>query len=87
MYVIYHSSDSFAEVTGISMTSLFENNQHMNNIHVLYIERGMSDKNKKLLECIAAKYGRELEFMEMPDWSEKLNIELKSCKAGWLGFG
>lgn len=87
MYVVYHSSDLFAEVTGVSMTSLFENNQHMNNIHVLYIERGMSDKKKKLLECIAAKYGRELEFMEMPDWSDKLNIELKSCKEGWLGFG
>lgn len=87
MYVIYHSSDSFAEVTGVSMTSLFENNKHMDNIHVLYIERGMSNKNKKILESIAAKYGREFEFMEMPNWSEKLNIELKSCKAGWLGFG
>lgn len=87
MYVIYHSSDSFAEVTGVSMISLFENNQHINNIHVLYIERGMSDENRTLLECIAAKYGRELEFMEMPDWSETLNIELKSCKTGWLGFG
>lgn len=87
MYVIYHSSDSFAEVTGVSMISLFENNKQMRNIHVLYIQRGMSDKNKKALEKIANKYARELEFMEMPKWSEKLNIELKSCKSGWLGFG
>lgn len=87
MYVIYHSSDAFAEVTGVSMLSLFENNKHMDSIQVLYIERGMTETNKTLLQSIAQQYGRELQFMEMPDWSEKLNICLKSCKAGWLGFG
>lgn len=87
MYVIYHSSDSFAEVTGVSIISLFENNKEMKNIHVLYIERGMSDDNKAKIKSIAKKYNRELEFMEMPNWSEKLNIDLKSSKAGWLGFG
>lgn len=87
MYVIYHSSDSFAEVTGVSMISLFESNKSMDDIHVLYIERGMSEQKKEILHSVARKYGRELEFMEMPNWSEKLNIELKSCKAGWLGFG
>lgn len=87
MYVIYHSSDSFAEVTGISMISLFENSKGIKNIHVLYIERDMSDENKVKIEAIAKKYNRELEFMEMPNWSEKLDIKLKSCKAGWLGFG
>ena len=87
MYVIYHSSDSFAEVTGVSMVSLFENNKQMDRIQVLYIERGMSDENKMKLQSIAEKYNREISFMEMPNWSEKLNIELKSSKAGWLGFG
>lgn len=87
VYVIYHSSDSFAEVTGVSMVSLFENNKQMDRIQVLYIERGMSDENKMKLQSIAEKYNREISFMEMPNWSEKLNIELKSSKAGWLGFG
>ena len=87
MYVIYHSSDSFASVTGVSMASLFENNQSMDHIHVLYIERGMTENNKRKLLEIANKYGRELEFMEMPNWSERLGIQLKSCKKGWLGFG
>ena len=87
MYVIYHSSDSFASVTGVSMVSLFENNQKMDHIHVLYIERGITDKNKKKLTELADRYGRELEFMEMPNWSEKLNINLRSSKKGWLGFG
>ena len=87
MYVIYHSSDSFTSVTGVSMVSLFENNKGMDHIHVLYIEHGMKDENKQLLKGVADQYGRELEFMEMPNWSKKLNINLRSSKKGWLGFG
>ncbi len=87
MFVIYHSSDSFANVTGISMISLFENNKHMDRIRVLYIEKGVSDNNKRILKSITEKYNREIEFLEMPNWSSKLNIELNSCKSGWLGFG
>ncbi len=87
MYVIYHSSDSFAGVTGVSMLSLFENNKEFDEIHVLYIERGMSEENRCKLRSIAETYGRQLEFMEMPNWSERLGITLKSCKSGWLGFG
>ncbi len=87
MYVIYHSSDSFASVTGVSMISLFENNKEIDHIHVLYIERGMSDENKRILAGIADQYGRELEFLEMPNWSERLKINLRSSKKGWLGFG
>ncbi|MCU6733089.1 glycosyltransferase family 8 protein [Diplocloster agilis] len=87
MFVIYHSSDSFAGIAGVSMVSLFENNKHFPKIHVHYIERDMTDENKELLLSIAIKYGRTIEFMEMPNWSDKLNIELKSCKDGWLGFG
>ena len=87
MYVIYHSSDSFASVTGVSMLSLFENNKDAEDIHVLYIERGISDNNKALLKKIADDYGRTIEFMPMPDWSEKMSTQLKSCKKGWLGFG
>ncbi len=87
MYVIYHSSDSFASVTGVSMVSLFENNKGMDYIHVLYIERGMTEENRNILESIAKRYDRELEFMEMPDWTEKLGISLKSSKKSWLGFG
>lgn len=87
MYVIYHSSDLFSSVTGVSMLSLFENNKEAEEIHILYIERGISDKNKEFLKRIADQYGRTIEFMPMPDWSEKLNTRIQSCKKGWLGFG
>ena len=87
MFVIYHSSDTFADITGVSMLSLFENNKNIEGIHVLYIEKGITQENKNKLQIIAKQYGRTLEFITMPDWSEKLNIDLKSCKKNWLGFG
>ena len=87
MYVIYHSSDSFAEVTGVSIASLFENNKDIEEIHVLYIEKGMTEENKNKILAISKKYNRTLEFMEMPDWSKKLNLQLKSSKRSWLGMG
>ncbi|WP_044292847.1 glycosyltransferase family 8 protein [Robinsoniella peoriensis] len=87
MFVIYHSSDSFASVTGVAMLSLFENNQHMDEIEVLYIERGITNENKARLMTIAERYGRILKFMPMPNWSEKFNLKLQSCKNAWLGFG
>lgn len=87
MYVIYHSSDSFAEVTGVSIVSLFANNKDADYIHVLYIEKDISEENKKKLKDLADAYGRELEFMPMPDWSKKIDFQLKSSKSGWLGMG
>ncbi len=69
------------------MLSLFENNKSFDKIHVLYIGRGISSQNKEKLETISREYGRTIEFMDMPDWSDKLGIKLKSCKKGWLGFG
>lgn len=87
MWVVYHSSDVFAEVTAVSMVSLFENNKRFDEINVLYIEKGMTDNSKAKLKAIADKYNRNISFVSMPDWSEKLNIKLSTTKKGWLGFG
>lgn len=87
MWVIYHSSDKFAEVSAVSMVSLFENNKSFDDIHILYIERDMTDGSKEKLREITARYGRTIEFVPMPNWSERLNIKLSTTKKGWLGFG
>lgn len=87
MYVIYHSSDSFAKITGVSILSLFENNKDQDDIHVLFLQSGLSNKNKEKLNEVAQKYRRTIEFMDMPNWSEIKDLRLKSCKNGWLGFG
>ena len=52
MWVIYHSSDKFAEVSAVSIVSLFENNKNFKDIHVLYIEKDMTEKSKEKLRKI-----------------------------------
>ena len=56
MWVIYHSSDKFAEVSAVSMVSLFENNKSFDDIHILYIERDMTDGSKDKLREIWQNY-------------------------------
>lgn len=87
MYVIYHSSNTFAEVTCVSIVSLFENNKDVQEINILYIERNMTNESKNRLYSLAEKYGRNIIFMKMPNWSEKIGVKLSTSKKGWLGFG
>ncbi len=87
MYVIYHSSDAFAEVTCVSIVSLLENNKDMSEINILYIEQGMRNESKNRLYSVVEKYGRTIVFMKMPNWSEKLGVKLSTTKKVWLGFG
>ena len=56
MNVVYHSSDSFAVVTGVSITSLFENNKSADTINVWLIEHDITQENKNNLIKIANKY-------------------------------
>lgn len=87
MFVIYHSSNLFGKVTGVSIVSLLENNKDADNIHILYIEKGLETDTRKKIQDLVDSYGRTIEFTEMPNWSREMGLSLKSCKNGWLGFG
>ncbi len=87
MYIIYHSSEKFGPVTATSIVSLLENNKKSGTIHILYIKKDMTDETERKIKLMVEKYGRTIEFINMPDWSKRLGISLKSCKSGWLGFG
>ena len=65
MDVVYHSSDSFAAVTGVSITSLFENNKSADTINVWLIEHDITQENKDNLVKIANKYERKIYFIPM----------------------
>lgn len=87
MYVVYHSSDGFVDVTAVSIISLLENNKDCEFIKIYYINRDISDKNKKILCKMVNNYAAEIEFIDMPNWSEKFNINLSTTLKRWLGFG
>ena len=60
MNVVYASDDNFAEIMGVSICSLFENNKDVAEIVVYVLEENFSDENKQKLEALAKAYGRTI---------------------------
>jgi len=76
MNVVYSSSDSYAEICGVSLVSLFENNKDVGTINVYIVDNDISELNKKRLENTAKEYSRNLFFVNKIDVNEltKTNI-------------
>jgi len=84
--VVYHSSDLFASVLCVSLSSLFENNKNIETMQVFIIEHNISSTNKNKLLELTAGYGRMLQFIPMPDIRSKYClkiVELKSSSNVW----
>lgn len=76
MNVVYSSSDSYAEICGISITSLFENNKDVEDITVFVIDNNISDLNKTRLLNTAKRYNRKLVFVEKVDIEKITNTNI-----------
>lgn len=87
MNIVYHSSDGFVDITSVSIVSLLENNKDEENIRIFYINRDITDKNKTILKNLVKSYNASIEFINMPNWSERFNIQLSTTLKRWLGFG
>lgn len=77
VYVVYASDDGFAEILGVSMESLFKNNEELSEIHVIILDSGISIINKDRIKAVCAKYHRaDPVFLEAKDISQELNMEV-----------
>lgn len=74
MNVVYASDDKFAEIMGVSILSLFENNKDSEKIHVYVLDGNIGCENKDRLKSLACSYNRaiELEFVSI----QKIKSEL-----------
>lgn len=70
MHIVYASDDNFAEVLGVSIVSLFQNNKDAESITIYILDSGISNENKRRLEEICCSYNRRL-----PVWIKAINIE------------
>jgi lipopolysaccharide biosynthesis glycosyltransferase len=64
MNIFYCCDDKFCAYTGISITSLFENNKDLNEINVYIAGEGLSDENKAKLKKTAENYGRSIILLD-----------------------
>lgn len=58
--IVYTTDDNYVPMCGVSLTSLFENNKRINNIHVYILGKNLSVKSKEKLRQTALNYGRDL---------------------------
>lgn len=80
--VLYACDDNYAPYTGVSITSLLENNKDIEQITIYLAEMGFSDDNKEKVKETVKKYGRRLVFVDTQ--KAQRQIERYQCQ-GWNG--
>lgn len=73
MNIVYASDDNFAEIMGVSMLSLFENNKDVEEIVVFILDDGIKQQNKTNLELLAKEYHRTITLIPLKGLKLKLN--------------
>lgn len=77
MNVVYSSSDSFCEIAGISILTLFLNNRDADEINIFMIDNDISELNRKRLDGMAAGFGRKITYIEKINIEKLTNVQIK----------
>lgn len=78
MNIVYSSSDSYAPIAGVSITSMLVNNTDAQNITVYMIDNNISDKNKARFKSIVSDYNREIVFIPQPDLEKETGVTIET---------
>ena len=86
--VLYQFDDKYAPYAGISMYSLFENNQNIESLNVYCAAMDVSDENFQLLIENAEKYNRKIVFLDTEKAIEQIKAfnvkEWNGSLATWM---
>ncbi|MBR4319625.1 MAG: glycosyltransferase family 8 protein [Oscillospiraceae bacterium] len=79
LHIVYASDNRFAEILGVSVISLYENNQSMKKIYVYVLDSGISEENKEKLRSVSRKYQRdEIQFISARNISQILSVDVST---------
>ena len=70
--VLYQTDDNYAAIAGVSMTSLFRTNTHMDEINIFLLDSGISPENLEKYRMLCEEYGRNLEVIDTAPLTEKI---------------
>ena len=87
MNVLYIFDDNYADVSGVSIYSLFSTNEKEEKIVLYIVDGGISDENKTKLVSLANQFNREIHFIPFVDPDEKFGIKLDIanwCKTNYI---
>jgi len=74
--VLYQTNDYYGPITGVSMTSMMENNKGIDELNFFVLDDKVSDVNKQKMEKVCKQYGRSLTFIN----TDKILKRLKELK-------
>lgn len=78
MNIIYASNNNYAKYLGISMLSLFDNNQDLDEITVYILSQEIDRTNTDHLYSIAGKYHRSLNFIDISEFEKLIPFEFNT---------
>lgn len=87
MDTLYIFDDNYADISGVSIYSLFYFNNHVDSITVHIVDGGISEENKNNLLAVAKQFNREINFIPFVDPDEKFGITLDIanwCKTNYI---
>ncbi len=70
--VLYQTDDNYAAIAGVSMTSLFETNKHLDEINIYMLNNNISKENIDKYEKLCQKYNRNLKIIDINDCLERI---------------
>lgn len=84
--IVYSCSDTYAYITGVSITSLLENNQN-ENFRIFIINNNISPTNIEKLLLLAKKYKTEMIFIPFFDIEKNINFDIHFRRWNKSTFG
>lgn len=75
-HIVYASDERFAEILGVSLVSLFENNKDMDEINVYILDSGITEESKKKLLYVIEYYKRKGTFIPATDISRRISMKV-----------
>jgi lipopolysaccharide biosynthesis glycosyltransferase len=86
MDIVYASDDKFVWIMGVSMLSLMDNNQSVDNICFHVLDDAINKENQEKLVSLIKKYGRECIFYPVHDIVESIMKGQKASRGSTSMF-
>lgn len=76
-HIVYAADDRFAEIMGVSLTSLLENSKDMDDIVIYILDSGINQNNRKKIVSVCQAYNRSCpRFIPAKDISKELDVDM-----------
>ncbi|MEG0216276.1 MAG: glycosyltransferase family 8 protein, partial [Hungatella sp.] len=86
-HIVYASDNHFVEILGVSLVSLYENSQDMEDIIIYILDSGIMEENKQKIETICLNYRRKLpQWIRAKNINEELSMGVEADRGSWSQY-